>query len=25
MHALHRLEYGHAFPDNPIELVNLRV
>src|SRR5215212_5098097 len=25
MHDLHRLEYGHAFPDNPIELVNLRV
>jgi N-methylhydantoinase A len=25
MHALHRSEYGHAFPDNPIELVNLRV
>lgn len=25
MHELHRSEYGHAFPDNPIELVNLRV
>jgi N-methylhydantoinase A len=25
MHDLHRSEYGHAFPDNPIELVNLRV
>lgn len=24
-HALHRAEYGHAFLDNPIELVNLRV
>jgi N-methylhydantoinase A len=22
---LHREEYGHAFPDNPIELVNIRV
>ncbi|HZV49472.1 MAG TPA: hydantoinase/oxoprolinase family protein [Candidatus Dormibacteraeota bacterium] len=22
---LHREEYGHAFPDNPIELVNVRV
>ena len=25
MHELHRAEYGHAFEDNPIELVNLRV
>lgn len=25
MHELHRSEYGHAFPDNPIELVNVRV
>jgi N-methylhydantoinase A len=25
MHDLHRSEYGHAFPDNPIELVNARV
>lgn len=24
-HAIHRSEYGHAFYDNPIELVNLRV
>jgi N-methylhydantoinase A len=25
MHDLHRSEYGHAFPDNPVELVNLRI
>jgi N-methylhydantoinase A len=25
MHERHRLEYGHAFPDNPIEIVNARV
>lgn len=25
MHEMHRQEYGHAFPDNPIEMVNLRV
>ena len=25
MHELHRSEYGHAFPENPVELVNLRV
>lgn len=25
MHELHRSEYGHAFPENPIELVNLRI
>lgn len=25
MHELHRAEYGHAFEDNPVELVNLRV
>ncbi|CAA9350462.1 MAG: N-methylhydantoinase A, partial [uncultured Chloroflexia bacterium] len=25
MHELHSQEYGHAFPENPIELVNLRV
>ncbi|HEY7200768.1 MAG TPA: hydantoinase/oxoprolinase family protein, partial [Candidatus Dormibacteraeota bacterium] len=24
-HRLHREEYGHAFPGNPIELVNVRV
>lgn len=24
-HELHRAEYGHAFPENPVELVNLRV
>jgi N-methylhydantoinase A len=24
-HRLHREEYGHAFPDNPIELVNIRL
>lgn len=24
-HELHRSEYGHAFHDNPIELVNIRV
>lgn len=24
-HAQHRAEYGHAFPDSPIEIVNLRV
>jgi N-methylhydantoinase A len=24
-HAIHALEYGHAFPNNPIDLVNLRV
>lgn len=24
-HATHRAEYGHSFPRNPIELVNLRV
>ena len=24
-HELHRGEYGHAFPESPIELVNLRV
>ena len=24
-HDLHRTEYGHYFPNNPIELVNLRV
>ncbi|WP_207955909.1 hypothetical protein [Rubrobacter marinus] len=25
MHELHRQEYGHAFPGNPVEMVNLRV
>lgn len=25
MHGLHRSEYGHAFPENPIELVNVRI
>lgn len=25
MHELHRSEYGHAFPENPIELVNVRI
>ena len=25
MHELHRAEYGHAFPDNPVEMVNARV
>lgn len=25
LHELHRSEYGHAFPENPIELVNARV
>jgi N-methylhydantoinase A len=25
MHERHRAEYGHAFADNPIELVNVRV
>lgn len=25
MHELHHAEYGHSFPGNPIELVNLRV
>jgi N-methylhydantoinase A len=24
-HATHEREYGHAFPDNPIEIVNVRV
>jgi N-methylhydantoinase A len=24
-HEAHRREYGHVFPDNPIEIVNLRV
>jgi N-methylhydantoinase A len=24
-HNLHRAEYGHAFPENPVELVTLRV
>jgi N-methylhydantoinase A/oxoprolinase/acetone carboxylase beta subunit len=24
-HAQHRAEYGHAFPDSPVEIVNLRV
>jgi N-methylhydantoinase A len=24
-HAAHRAEYGHAFPDNPVEIVTLRV
>lgn len=24
-HDLHRSEYGHGFPENPIELVNIRV
>lgn len=24
-HALHQAEYGHRFPDTPVELVNLRV
>ena len=24
-HAAHRAEYGHAFPDSPVEIVNLRV
>jgi N-methylhydantoinase A len=24
-HSIHEAEYGHRFPDNPIELVNLRV
>ncbi len=24
-HAAHAAEYGHAFPDNPIEIVNIRV
>ncbi|MBV9282083.1 MAG: hydantoinase/oxoprolinase family protein, partial [Chloroflexi bacterium] len=24
-HELHRVEYGHAFPDAPIEIVNVRV
>ena len=24
-HERHRLEYGHSFPSNPIEIVNLRV
>ena len=24
-HTIHETEYGHAFPNNPIELVNLRV
>lgn len=24
-HDLHRVEYGHAFPDTPIEIVNVRV
>lgn len=24
-HDLHRAEYGHAFPDSPVELVNIRV
>ena len=24
-HEIHEAEYGHKFPDNPIELVNLRV
>jgi N-methylhydantoinase A len=24
-HEVHALEYGHAFPSNPIDLVNLRV
>jgi N-methylhydantoinase A len=24
-HDLHRIEYGHAFPESPIELVNVRV
>jgi N-methylhydantoinase A len=24
-HELHRVEYGHAFPEAPIEIVNLRV
>lgn len=25
VHERHRAEYGHAFPDNPIEIVNARV
>lgn len=25
MHDLHRQEYGHAFPGNSVEMVNLRV
>lgn len=25
LHALHKIEYGHDFPDNPIELVSIRV
>ncbi len=24
-HSIHEAEYGHRFPDNPIELVNLRI
>jgi len=24
-HSLHRREYGHGFPDNPIEVVNIRL